>query len=159
MSSFRSPARAVAAFVLLAASSAAALAAGPATRDLAAEEANRQLVLTFYDRFFNRHEAVEAAAVVADDYKQHNPHVPDGKQPFVSYFVGAFQKNPASRARIVRSAADGDLVYLHVHATERPGDRGEAVVDIFRVKDGKTVEHWDVIQPVPETSANRNTMF
>lgn len=62
-------------------------------------------------------------------------------------------------ARIVRSAADGDLVYLHVHATEHPGDRGEAVVDIFRVKDGKIVEHWDVIQPVPETSANRNTMF
>ncbi|MCA8033273.1 nuclear transport factor 2 family protein [Burkholderia arboris] len=158
MSSFRSAARAVAAVVLLAAST-AALATGPATRDLAAEEANRQLVLTFYDRFFNRHEAVEAAAVVADDYKQHNPHVPDGKKPFVSYFVGAFQKNPASRARIVRSAADGDLVYLHVHATERPGDRGEAVVDIFRVKDGKIVEHWDVIQPVPETSANRNTMF
>ncbi|MPV61298.1 hypothetical protein CFB46_28040 [Burkholderia sp. HI2761] len=158
MSSSRSPVRAVAAFVLLAAST-AALAAGPAARDLAAEEANRQLVLTFYDRFFNRHEAVEAAAVVADDYKQHNPHVPDGKKPFVSYFVGAFQKNPASRARIVRSAADGDLVYLHVHAIERPGDRGEAVVDIFRVKDGKIVEHWDVIQPVPETSANRNTMF
>jgi predicted SnoaL-like aldol condensation-catalyzing enzyme len=158
MSSLRSSVRAVAALVLLAAST-AALAAGPATRDLAAEEANRQLVLTFYDRFFNRHEAVEAAAVVADDYKQHNPHVPDGKKPFVSYFVGAFQKNPASRARIVRSATDGDLVYLHVHATERPGDRGEAVVDIFRVKDGKIVEHWDVIQPVPEKSANANTMF
>ncbi|WP_371140923.1 nuclear transport factor 2 family protein [Burkholderia cepacia] len=158
MSSLRSPVRTVAALVLLAAST-AALAAGPATRNLAAEEANRQLVLTFYDRFFNKHEAVEAAAVVADDYKQHNPHVPDGKKPFVSYFVGAFQKNPASRARIVRSATDGDLVYLHVHATERPGDRGEAVVDIFRVKDGKIVEHWDVIQPVPDTSANANTMF
>ncbi|MBZ5791250.1 nuclear transport factor 2 family protein [Burkholderia contaminans] len=163
MSSLRSPVRAVAALVLLAAST-AALAAGPATRDLAtrdlaAEETNRQLVLTFYDRFFNKHEAVEAAVVVADDYKQHNPHVPDGKKPFVSYFVGAFQKNPASRARIVRSATDGDLVYLHVHSTERPGDRGEAVVDIFRVKGGKIVEHWDVIQPVPETSANTNTMF
>lgn len=65
----------------------------------------------------------------------------------------------ASRARIVRSATDGDLVYLHVHATERPDDRGKAVVDIFRVKDGKLVEHRDVIQPVPETVANQNTMF
>ncbi|WP_175777409.1 nuclear transport factor 2 family protein [Burkholderia anthina] len=158
MSSLRFPVRTIAAFVLLAAST-AALAAGPATRDVATEEANRQLVLKFYDRFFNKHEAVEAAGVVADDYKQHNPHVPDGKKPFVSYFVGAFQKNPESRARIVRSAADGDLVYLHVHATEHPGDRGEAVVDIFRVKDGQIVEHWDVIQPVPEKSANANTMF
>ncbi|WP_175796473.1 nuclear transport factor 2 family protein [Burkholderia anthina] len=158
MSPLRLPVRTIAAFVLLAAST-AALAAGPATRDVAAEEANRQLVLTFYDRFFNKHEAVEAAAVVADDYKQHNPHVPDGKKPFVSYFVGAFQKNPESCVRIVRSAADGDLVYLHVHATEHPGDRGEAVVDIFRVQDGRIVEHWDVIQPVPEKSANANTMF
>ena len=158
MSSLRFPVRTIAAFVLLAAST-AALAAGPATRDVATEEANRQLVLRFYDRFFNKHEAVEAAGVVADNYKQHNPHVPDGKKPFVSYFAGAFQKNPESRARIVRSAADGDLVYLHVHATEHPGDRGEAVVDIFRVKDGRIVEHWDVIQPVPEQSANANTMF
>lgn len=158
MSSLRSPVRAVAAFVLLAAST-AALSAGHVTRDLAAEEANRQLVLTFYDRFFNKHEAVAAAAVVADGYKQHNPHVPDGNKPFVSYFVGAFQKNPESRAQIVRSSTDGDLVYLHVHATERPGDRGDAVVDIFRVKDGKIVEHWDVIQPVPENAANANTMF
>ncbi|MCR4465632.1 nuclear transport factor 2 family protein [Burkholderia sp. SCN-KJ] len=158
MSSLRSPVRTVAALVLLAASTAAP-AAGPPARDLAAEEANRQLVLAFYDRFFNKHEALEAAAVVADDYKQHNPRVPDGKKPFVSYFVGAFRKNPESRAQIVRSATDGDLVYLHVHATERPGDRGEAVVDIFRVKDGKIVEHWDVIQPVPEKAANGNTMF
>ncbi|KWF71368.1 nuclear transport factor 2 family protein [Burkholderia pseudomultivorans] len=158
MSSLRSSARAAAACVLLAASTVAP-AAGPTTRDVAAEAANRQLVLTFYDRFFNQHEAVEAAAVVADDYRQHNPHVPDGKQPFVSYFVGAFKKNPESRARVVRSAAEGDLVYLHVHATEHPGDRGEAVVDIFRVKDGRIVEHWDVIQPVPEQAANANTMF
>ncbi|RQZ18856.1 hypothetical protein DIE15_08105 [Burkholderia sp. Bp9031] len=158
MSSLRSPVRAIAAFVLLAAST-AALAAGTAARDLAAEEANRQLVLTFYDRFFNKHEALEAAAIVAEDYKQHNPHVPDGKKPFVSYFVDAFKKNPESRAQIVRSATDGDLVYLHVHATERPGDRGEAVVDIFRVKDSQIVEHWDVIQPVPEKAANAHTMF
>ncbi|AXA71755.1 hypothetical protein CE205_14660 [Achromobacter insolitus] len=128
-------------------------------RDLAAEERNRELVLAFYDRFFNKHEVAEAAKVVADDYIQHNPHVPDGKAPFVSYFTELFQKNPDAKARIVRSATDGDLVYLHSHSTRDANDRGRAVVDIFRVKDGKIVEHWDVIQPVPEKAANDNTMF
>lgn len=134
-------------------------AAQSSTRDVAAEEANRTLVLNFYDRFFNKHEVTEAAEVVADDYKQHNPQVPDGKAPFVSYFAGYFKENPQARARIVRSATDGDLVYLHVHSTNGPGDRGQAVVDIFRVQGGKIVEHWDVIQDVPEKAANKNTMF
>ncbi|KVA20144.1 nuclear transport factor 2 family protein [Burkholderia ubonensis] len=159
MASSRSPLRSLAIGIGLLACATAALANPPTSRTPAAEEANRQLVLTFYDRFFNQHDIAAAATVVADGYKQHNPYVPDGKQPFVSYFTGAFKDNPQSRARIVRSAADGDLVYLHVHSTEHPGDRGQAVIDIFRVKDGKIVEHWDVIQPVPETSANANTMF
>ncbi|WP_322066487.1 nuclear transport factor 2 family protein [Burkholderia ubonensis] len=158
MASSRSPLRFLAIGIGLLAGATAALADPSTSRNPAAEEANRQLVLTFYDRFFNQHE-IAAATVVADGYKQHNPYVPDGKQPFVSYFTGTFKDNPQSRARIVRSAADGDLVYLHVHSTEHPGDRGQAVIDIFRVKDGKIVEHWDVIQPVPETSANANTMF
>lgn len=127
-------------------------------RDLAREEANRDLVVEFYDRLFNGHD-MSAADIVAEDYIQHNPHVPDGKAPFVGYFSDFFQQNPDSRARIVRSAANGDLVYLHIHATNGAEDRGAAVVDIFRVDDGMIVEHWDVMQPVPEEAANENTMF
>ena len=134
-------------------------AANTQTRDVAQEESNRQLVVNFYDRFFNQHQVQEAAAVVAEDYIQHNPDVPDGKAPFVGYFDGYFKDNPDSRARIVRSASDGDLVYLHVHSTNGKADRGQAVIDIFRVQDGKIVEHWDVIQAVPEQAANHNTMF
>lgn len=128
-------------------------------RDLASEEANRTLVLAFYERFFNQHEVEQAARVIAEDYRQHNPEVPDGKAPFVSFFSGFFKENPQSRAKVVRSATDGDLVYLHVHSTLNPEDRGQAVIDIFRVTDGKIVEHWDVIQDVPPTSANDNGMF
>ncbi|PXW84693.1 putative SnoaL-like aldol condensation-catalyzing enzyme [Ruegeria sp. P4] len=127
-------------------------------RDLATEEANRALVVEFYDQFFNEHN-IAASDVIAEDYIQHNPNVPDGKAPLVSFFSGYFAENPESRARIVRSAADGDLVWLHVQSTNGEEDLGEAVVDIFRVEDGMIVEHWDVIQTVPSEAANSNTMF
>lgn len=134
--------------------------AQPAARDLKTEKVNRALVIEFYDKFFNRHQVDEAANVVAEDYIQHNPTVPNGKEPFVSYYRNFFKENPHSKARIVRSAVDGDIVWLHVHALDNStGARGEAVVDIFRVKEGKIVEHWDVIQPIPETAENKNTMF
>jgi predicted SnoaL-like aldol condensation-catalyzing enzyme len=129
------------------------------TRDLAQEEANRKLVLDFYDQVFVKHEVEKAAVVLADDYIQHNPLVPTGKAPFVNFFTGFFKTNPQAKGRTVRSATDGDLVFLHNHSTTNENDRGRAIVDIFRVKDGKIVEHWDVIQPVPETAANTNTMF
>jgi len=127
-------------------------------RDLATEEANRALVVEFYDQFFNEHN-IAASDVIAEDYIQHNPNVPDGKAPLVSFFSEYFAENPESRARIVRSAADGDLVWLHVQSTNGEEDLGEAVVDIFRVEDGIIVEHWDVIQTVPSEAANSNTMF
>lgn len=128
-------------------------------RKLKVEEANRALVLEFYDNFFNKHQVDEASKVVAEDYIQHNPNVPDGKEPFVSYFRGYFEENPTSRVRIVRSAADGDLVWLHVYWPSIGDAPASAVLDIFRVKNGMIVEHWDVIQEVPEEAANDNTMF
>ncbi|WP_018916934.1 nuclear transport factor 2 family protein [Vreelandella zhanjiangensis] len=130
-----------------------------AERDLEAEEANRALVIQFYNQFFNEHETEQSSLVLAEDYIQHNPDVPDGKAPFVDYFAGYFQENPDYQSEIVRSATDGDLVWLHVHSTNGDDDRGEAVVDIFRVENEMIVEHWDVIQSVPEEAANDNTMF
>ncbi|EOU9558999.1 nuclear transport factor 2 family protein [Cronobacter dublinensis] len=143
---------------LVAASLLTANGAVASARQSDVEEANRQRVITFYDRFFNQHDTA-AADVVADDYRQHNPEVPDGKAPFVNYFSGFFRENPQSRAKVIRSAANGDLVWLQVHSTNGSHDRGQAVLDIFRVKDGKIVEHWDIIQDVPEKAANANTMF
>lgn len=136
----------------------AAQAAGDARRP-AREESNRRLVVAFYDRVFNRHEVAEGAAVLADAYRQHNPLVPDGKAAFVGFFTGHFREHPQARSRIARSAANGDLVWLHVHSTIGPDDRGRAIVDIFRIANGRIVEHWDVIQAVPEKAANDNTMF
>lgn len=137
----------------------AAFAVEPNPRSFEKEEANRALVLEFYDQFFNQHQVEDASGVIAEGYIQHNPDVPDGKAPFTGYFTDFFKDNPDSRARIVRSATDGDLVYLHVHSTVSATDPGQAVVDIFRVADGVIVEHWDVIQNVPAEAANDNTMF
>jgi predicted SnoaL-like aldol condensation-catalyzing enzyme len=146
--------------LLCALSAGAAVAQTPsAARDLTQEEANRTLVLSFYERFFNQHQTEEASKLMVEEYRQHNPHVPDGKAPMVGWFSEYFKKNPQAQAKVVRSATDGDLVYLHVHFTSGPTDRGQALVDIFRVKDGRIVEHWDVIQQVPEHAANDNSMF
>lgn len=130
------------------------------SRDPATEEANRQMVIDFYNRVFNEHDLEGAVGMVADDYIQHNPNVPTGKAPFVEFFTRLFAKNPNASARIVRSSAQGDLVWLHVHAGgNKDGTGGLAIMDIYRVKDGKIVEHWDVVQPVPAKAANENTMF
>lgn len=145
--------------LLFTALTATAAIAQQAQRNLAQEEANRQLVVEFYHQNFNQHQVDKATKVMADDYIQHNPLVPNGKAPFVSFFKGFFANNPNAKSKIVRTAADGDLVWLHIHATNGENDRGQAIIDVFRVKDGKIVEHWDVIQDVPEKAANHNTMF
>lgn len=129
------------------------------TSDIAQEENNKTLVVNFYNDFFNNHQINEALNILTEDYKQHNPYVPDGRAPFITYFSAFFKEHPQSSAQIVRTAVDGDLVWLHVHSKENEKDLGKAVLDIFRVKDGKIVEHWDIIQNVPATAANSNTMF
>ncbi len=122
-------------------------------------EKNRLLVVDFYDRFFNKHDLSAADQYIGDVYIQHNPLFPDGPEAFTGAFRDIFKKFPNRRNTIIRSAANGDMVYLHVHRTMNTGERGDAIVDIYRVQDGKIVEHWDVIQPVPETAKHTNGMF
>lgn len=138
----------------------ASLATSALARDSTQEEKNKELVRTFYEDVFVRHQAKAAAEkYLTPDYKQHNPHVPTGRQPFIDYFVPFFEKNKEAKSEIKRILADGDLVAVHVHAKRTKDDRGAAVVDIFRVKDGKIVEHWDVLQAVPEKQAHENGML
>jgi predicted SnoaL-like aldol condensation-catalyzing enzyme len=85
--------------------------------------------------------------------------VDDGRKAFVDAFTRLFAQLPQRHSRIVRSVTQGEFVVLHVHVTKTQEDRGMSVVDIFRVADGRIVEHWDVQQAVPETSASGNTMF
>ena len=69
------------------------------------------------------------------------------------------EKFPNSRSEIKRVIAEGDIVVLHVHSVREPGQRGRAIVDMFRLENGKIVEHWDVKQDIPDRTANKNGMF
>lgn len=126
--------------------------------DVAAK--NKEMVIAFYNMIFQDHKVREALErYVGDRYIQHNPLAPNGTEALIGFFEPYFAKNPQARSEIKRAVAEGDLVFLHVHAKSSATDRGLAVVDIFRVENGKVVEHWDVVQPIPEKSANENTMF
>ena len=95
----------------------------------------------------------------AKSYVQHAPHVPDGRDAVVSFFAARVVKYPESSIEIKRAAADGDLVWMHLHSKRAPDALGSAIIHIFRMEDGKFAEHWGVGQPVPEESVHDNTMF
>jgi predicted SnoaL-like aldol condensation-catalyzing enzyme len=121
---------------------------------------NKEIVTAFYNLIFRDHKPAEAfERYGGDKYIQHNARVPEGKDAVLGYFTPYFKANPDAKSEIKRAVAEGDLVWLHVHAKKDATDRGRAIVDIFRVEKGKVVEHWDVIQDIPETAANSNTMF
>ncbi|MDH6168707.1 putative SnoaL-like aldol condensation-catalyzing enzyme [Variovorax boronicumulans] len=125
----------------------------------AQQETNRQTVLAFYEKGLNQKDADAALQYVGNRYVQHNPTAADGPEGFRKFIAFLREKFPNSRSEIKRSFVDGDYVILHVNAVREPGTRGSAIVDIFKLENGKIVEHWDVVQPVPETAANKNGMF
>jgi predicted SnoaL-like aldol condensation-catalyzing enzyme len=126
----------------------------------AAEQSAKDMVTAFYKMVFYDHKVAEAfKTYVGPSYKQHNPLVPDGIEPSVAFLSKRFESNPKAINEIKRVIAEGDLVAVHVHSRSNDTDRGRAIIDIFRVENGKVIEHWDVIQPVPENAQNNNTMF
>lgn len=133
--------------------------AASSSRNLQQEEANRKLVLDFVNAANPKQVNEFIDKNVADNYRQHNPGVADGKEGMRAFFKDMMERFPNQKARVVHVAADGDLVWLHAHLTMNSKDPGMSLVDIFRIENGKFVEHWDIMQPVPEKSANNNSMF
>lgn len=122
--------------------------------------ANKLKVLEFYDLAFNQGEPQKAVEqYVGSRYIQHNPAAGDGGDAFVGFVTWYRGEFPELSVELKRVIAEGDLVVTHGVIKTSPQDRGTAAVDIFRLEDGKIVEHWDVLQPVPEEAANDNTMF
>jgi predicted SnoaL-like aldol condensation-catalyzing enzyme len=144
---------AVATLVALSSNVGGAIAASPK------EEANRKVVLDFYEKGLNQKDADAAIALMGDRYVQHNPNAADGPEGFRKFIGFLKEKFPNSKSEIKRALVDGDYVILHVHAVREPGTRGNAIIDIFKLENGKIVEHWDVVQLIPENPANNNGMF
>jgi len=142
----------------------AALAVGGSAQsaraaDAAQMEQNKKTVAALYDAALNKKDFDEASKYLGPRYTNHNPTAKDGPEGLKGFIAFLKEKFPNNRSEIKKIFADGDYVIVHVHAVREPGTRGNAIVDIYKLENGKVVEHWDVVQPIPETAQNSNTMF
>jgi predicted SnoaL-like aldol condensation-catalyzing enzyme len=123
-------------------------------------ERNKQVVRDFCEVAFNDKQPADAAErFMGTEYIQHNPSAPDGKEGFVEFVTAFVTQTPELKLEIRTMIAEDELVMAHSHLKVTPDDAGTVVVDIFRLDEGKIVEHWDVMQPFPETSLNEHPMF
>ncbi len=144
---------------LLAFATAIVVAPAAHAADAAQMEQNKKVVLEFYDLAINKKDFEAASKFIGPRYTQHNPNAADGPEGLKAFLAYLREKQPDYHSEIKRVFADGDYVIVHVHNVPTPGARGNAIIDIFKLENGKVVEHWDVRQEIPEHPANANTMF
>lgn len=136
----------------------APVGSAPKSGDPAAR--NKAVVLAYLDTMIAKGRVQEAMdRYVADGYIQHNPKMPTGKAASTKAFIALAASMKGLKIEVKRAVAEGDMVAVHSKGTRYPGDRGVAVMDFYRLENGLIVEHWDVIQDVPESAANGNGMF
>ena len=138
-------------FLILAVSMALGAAAAPPD--------NRAIVTDFADLFYTQRDVQRAfETYVVPDYIQHNPGIPDGREAAIRFLAPMFGE-PQRSFEIKQILVDGDMAVIHVHAKPTPDSRGASVFDMYRLENGKIIEHWDAIQLVPDESANPHPMF
>lgn len=93
------------------------------------------------------------------NFIEHAPNIAGGRDALLKLFANRYKKYPHLSMSIKRTASEGNLVWMHLHVKHTPTSLGGAGIHIFRMNEGKIVEHWGVGQPVPKESKNSNTMF
>lgn len=115
---------------------------------------NKEVIENMYKEFFNGHDISAATKYVREDYIQHNPEFGQGRQDLMDGFVKMFERNPTFHVDIQMMVEEGDFVFVYLKAKGPDGKTTVGrVVDMYRLKDGKLAEHWDVLQPVSDEKA------
>jgi predicted SnoaL-like aldol condensation-catalyzing enzyme len=125
----------------------------------AQEEANLQLVRDMFAHVLNPMDSSAVDRFVAPGYIQHSQLAPPGRDALKAFLDMIRAQTPEAVHDVKRMFVDGDHVTVHYHVRRFPGDKGWAVIDIFRVEDGMIAEHWDVMQDVVEGGPNPNSPF
>ena len=118
---------------------------------------NTHTVLAFEETVFNKHQVKEGfERYVGPNCRQHSAMLPDDKVAAIKVLSHLLTNEyPASRVVVERTIAQGDLVAAQIFWDQKPGEtRGVAKVDIYRLENGRIVEHWDVAQNVPGQAAS-----
>lgn len=125
----------------------------------AQEIINKNIVTSFYNQAVNLKDYNAARVYLGKHYIQHHPLVENDKEGLKKFIQFLRTKYPNAHNEIKRVFVDDNFVILQVHSIRVPGSRGRAIFDVFKLKNGKIIEHWDAIQEIPRFSANNNSMF
>lgn len=125
----------------------------------ALEQANLDLVLAMFAQVLNPMDSGAVDRFIAPDYIQHSQLAEPGREALKRFLDMIREQTPDAVHDVKRAFVDGDHVIVHYHVRRWPGDKGWAVMDIFRVENGLIAEHWDVLQDVSEGGPNPNSPF
>jgi predicted SnoaL-like aldol condensation-catalyzing enzyme len=116
---------------------------------------HRRMIADGYEEFFTKRNLDVLGDLLHDDFLEHSPGNPSGREAFLEYV----KQSPlvTAEATVARVIADDDLVVVHYRVAMGGADL--AVADIWRFEDDRIVEHWDVVQPVPDPELTPNGMF
>lgn len=122
---------------------------------------NRQTVLDFYELGLIKLQPRRAFERYASaDFVEHKPDVPQGNREATATFLEALIASmPKPKWEVIRTIAEGDMVFLHARFSPADGAPQYAIADVFRLENCLIVEHWDVVAGPPDSQENPNSRF